>query len=148
MSRVGLVFIISLTVLSPAVSATPKFLAAPFKLVGRTANNMVTFHNKSLALAQWASLGALFADAYTTERTAANCQTCFERNPLLGRHPSPLRLALTNTFWVVEETAGEQLLSEHERKLPLHLALAGYFIQDHVRLAEGNSHLLQVVRHD
>lgn len=76
-----------------AVAPLPKHhnvFARAARAYGSTARNMVTFHDKLLAVEQWAMLGAIVADGVTTTNALRACSSCVETNVVLGQHPSSL----------------------------------------------------------
>lgn len=73
---------------TPAYAGPKKVLTALPRLAGRTAVNMATFRNKTLAFQQWAIVGAVFADGATSHRVLTGCLNCRERSPLMPYRPS------------------------------------------------------------
>jgi len=59
-------------------STIKKVLLAPFKEVGRTAVDMVTFRDKPFAIAAWAYVGAYTADMVSTHTAFSRCLGCVE----------------------------------------------------------------------
>lgn len=78
--------------------------AAP-RAVGRTAENMVTFKDRNLALHQWILVAAIMANAGSDVDLYNRCQNCHELDSaFFGLHPSTGRL-------IGEELVGAMLFS-------------------------------------
>jgi hypothetical protein len=68
-------------------------LTAVPRAVGRSAENMVTFKDRNLALHQWLLFAALMANAGSEVNLYSRCQNCHELNTIIyGLHPSAGRL--------------------------------------------------------
>src|SRR5487761_343543 len=80
----------SLMLIGANVQAGPKhFLAAVPRAVGRTAENMATFKDRSLAFHQWVLVAAIMANAGSEVNLFSRCQNCHELNSVIyGLHPS------------------------------------------------------------
>src|SRR4029077_18413049 len=59
-------------------SMVVKVLLAPLRVVGSTLVDMVTFRDKTFAVAAWSYVGAYAADMITTRSVFQRCPTCFE----------------------------------------------------------------------
>lgn len=109
-----LVFLLLL--ISPlSTEATPKWLTAIPRAVGRTYGNMFTFKHPVLALEQWATIGALAFDGKTTLDVFARCHSCTETFPIehnqrYGVGTVVLNVALAGTLYTTSEQYGDELL--------------------------------------
>jgi hypothetical protein len=78
------------------------------RLMGRTVKNMVTFHDKASAFAEWGIVAAAFADSRTTQTALARCPGCVETNFLYGSHPNVPRIYLTSmTLGLLEASVSQ-----------------------------------------
>ena len=80
---------------SPAMAQHRNIASRTVRLAGRTAANMVTFHDKQAAIAEWGITLSFAADAYESRQVQHFCVGCAETSPLLGEHPSRFRLFAT-----------------------------------------------------
>jgi len=87
----------SSVVLAMNAQAGPKRIrqivtAAP-RAVGRTAENMVTFRDRRLALNQWILMAAVLIDAKTSFDVTRRCaEPCENYSFVFGAHPSEIRV--------------------------------------------------------
>lgn len=92
--------------------------AAP-RAVGRTAENMLTFKDRSLALHQWVLVAAIMANAGSEVDLYSRCQNCHELDTAFyGLHPSGGRVILEELagamfFSTVQQGAWESSYEEH-----------------------------------
>lgn len=76
-----------------AQAGPKRALSAIPRAVGRTAGNMVTFRDRSLALHQWLLVGAALANAGSSIDLYHRCPSCSERDTFFyGSRPSAARL--------------------------------------------------------
>lgn len=78
----------ALALVSLALPARANKLTAVPKLAGRTARNMVTFHDKQAAIEQWSCLVLNLTDGIVSWNAGRVAPNVHEANPLLGPRPS------------------------------------------------------------
>jgi hypothetical protein len=118
-----------LLLLAPSAHAKPHWYTAVPKAMGRTAVNMVTFRRPAAAIEEWAVVGAVAADYYTTANFLTNCPGCQETNLLLGTRPSLPHVAVFGLVVAASEATtvqyGAELTSGSEGSRWWKLAPAG-----------------------
>jgi len=99
------VLLCSLMLIGTSVQAGPKhFLTAVPRAFGRTAENMVTFKDRGLALNQWILMTTVLIDAKTSLDLTHRCPVpCENYGSVWGAHPSAARvygtLGLTGVYY-------------------------------------------------
>lgn len=94
---------------SPTLSR--RITAVP-RVVGRTARNMVTFHDRLAAVQEWAIFAADTADLFTTVRLLDRFPTTYETHWLMPRRPTHLHFALQGLGQALLESSFEQYSHE------------------------------------
>lgn len=139
-------------ILAANVSAGPKrmthILTAAPRAVGRTAENMVTFKDRGLALNQWILMTAVLVDAKTSLDLTRRCpESCENYGSVWGAHPSAARvygmLGLTGMYYsTLNQVAWEV---SYEETNPAGRAFERYFVLTaavvHARLAVRNTQI-------
>ena len=101
--------------LATSAQAAPRILTAYPRLLGRTARNMVTWHDKFAAAEEWAQIGMALYDGWVTNRVINHHQPQFdptEINPLFGARPSASRIFGEGAMLAFQESAFTQLTHE------------------------------------
>jgi hypothetical protein len=88
-----------------------KVLLAPLREVGSTFVDMVTFRDKTFAVAAWSYVGAYTADMISTRTSFQRCTNCFESGALFHGTRSAVHISLA---WGSVTTAN--LLAAHAWK--------------------------------
>lgn len=86
------------------------------RLLGRTARNMVTFHDKFAAIEEWSQLGMAAYDGWTTNRDINHHRPGFdptEEMPLFGKRPGAARIFGQGALFAFQEAAFTQTTHEH-----------------------------------
>lgn len=116
-----LVLAVPLLFLAVTTQASPKnirrIVTAPPRAVGRTAENMVMFKDRRLALNQWILMAAVLVDTKTSFDLARRCaQPCENYSFVWGAHPRAPRvyglLGLTGFYYSTLNQVGWEVSYE------------------------------------
>lgn len=133
---------------SSAQAGPKRVLTAVPRAFGRTAENMVTFKDRGLALNQWMLMGAVLIDAKTSLDLTRRCPVpCENYGSVWGAHPSAARVygtlgltgmyysALNQVAWEISDEETNSAGRTFERYFMLTAAVV------HARLAVRNTQI-------
>ena len=143
---------VSSLILAANVSADSKrivhILTAAPRAVGRTAENMVTFKDRGLALNQWILMAAVLIDAKTSLELTRRCPVaCENYASVWGTHPSAARvygmLGVTGIYYSTLNQVAWEISNEETN--PFGRAFERYFMLTaavvHTKLAIRNTQI-------
>jgi hypothetical protein len=108
---------------SNAQAGPKRVLTAIPRAVGRTAENMVTFRDRQLAIHQWILVAAVLANSGSEINLYHRCSNCHELDSFVyGLHPSAARLVGIEllagmSYATIQQAAWESSYEEHSRVL-------------------------------